>query len=113
MWLSPSLRVKWGPYFDLDTSEKMATVAFAQAALGGVPEPLITKRQAVETIAPVVGIDNVDAAMTALEEEAQQKADEAAKRFAEQQKVAAAGAQTQLGAQEPTDPNEKKPNAPV
>ncbi len=47
MWLSPSLRVKWGPYFDLDTSEKMATVAFAQAALGGVPEPLITKRQAV------------------------------------------------------------------
>jgi len=85
MWLAPSLTVKWGPYFRSDPAEQKATIEMAQAARGKGPglvgaQPLITRRQAIEIIAPVVGIENIDAAMEALEQEdaeAEQKAADA------------------------------------
>lgn len=115
MWTAPSLRVKYGPYFRLEAAEQKATVDFIQAALGhgagmkGAPA-LITRRQAVEVLAPIMGIENVDAAMEALEKEAADDADAALERMKAQQ--AAMGATAQPGANDkggdkpPADPSE-------
>jgi aconitase B len=70
---------------DRDPAEQKAAIELAQAARGKGPgligaQPLITRRQAVEFIAPILGIENVDAAMEALEAEdavADQKAADA------------------------------------
>lgn len=123
MWLAPSLRVKWGPYFKLEPSEQKATVEFAQAALGKGPglvgaAPLITRRQAVEVIAPIMGIENVDAAMEALEAEAtadaaanveKLKAQQAAMAVTAKSALAAGPAESEPGAK--PDPKSEPPNA--
>jgi hypothetical protein len=83
MWQAPSVRCKWGPYFHVDPGEQKQTVDFVQAARGkgsglAGAQPLITRRQAVEILAPLVGIENVDAAMDALETEDAEEAKKAA-----------------------------------
>lgn len=98
MWQPPSIRITWGEYFAQDPTEKKSTIDFAQAALGKGPglvgaTPLITRRQAVELIAPVIGIENVDAAMQALEDEAKADAAAALQRMQDSQKAMAATAE--------------------
>ena len=68
-WVSPSLQVKWGPYFKPDPAEELQVVQMAQAALGGAPgtKPLVTRRHALEKVAPLFGIENVDAVLDELE----------------------------------------------
>ncbi len=76
-WQTPSLTVKWGSYFGKDPAEEKATVEFVTAALAG---KAITKRMAIEKLAPIFGIENIEAALTELEEEQAKAADEEAKR---------------------------------
>jgi hypothetical protein len=75
-WVSPNIQVRWGEYFKPDIAEQKTTVETTQLAMGGTPGPLLSVRQAVEKIAPIFGIENVDAAVEALEKER----DDAAKR---------------------------------
>jgi hypothetical protein len=65
-WLKPSLALRWGSYTKLDGDEQGQIVdATIKAKDGG----LITRRMAVEKIAPIFGIENVDAVIAALEKE--------------------------------------------
>jgi len=76
-WMAPTLQVKWGPYFKPDPAEQQQVVAMVQLALGGGPnaaEPLITRRAAVEKIASVFNIENVDASLEQLDKEADERA---------------------------------------
>jgi hypothetical protein len=69
-WLSPTLQVKWGSYFKADPDEEQKVVTTTQLALGGTTgEPLITRRIAIEKIAKVYGIENVDAVLTEIDKE--------------------------------------------
>jgi hypothetical protein len=109
MWLAPSLRVKYGPYFRLEATEQKSTVDFVQSALGhgaGMKDApaLITRRQAVEILAPIVGIENVDAAMDALEQEVADDADAAAEKLK--------AAQAAMGTQGVEPADGEKPSAP-
>jgi hypothetical protein len=72
-WVSPSIKVTFGPYFRPDPAEQLQIVTMTQQALGkgvvGGGTPLLTVRTALERIAPIFGIENIDAALEALEEE--------------------------------------------
>lgn len=123
MWLSPSIRVKWGAYFDSDPQEQQQIISLAQAALGKGPglvgaQPLITRRQAVEFIAPIIGIENVDAAMAALEAEGIADAAANAEKLKAQQAAmtpaapAAAASNTTSVDDKSTEPKGAPPAAP-
>jgi hypothetical protein len=75
----PSLHIKWGSYSKPDPTEEKSIVDMVRIALGGSGggEPIITKRVAVETIRPFFNIENVDALLDELEEEAQARQDKA------------------------------------
>jgi hypothetical protein len=80
MWQSPSLLVKWGPYFKTDPQEQLQVIQMVQAALGKTNAggmQLISKRHAVEKIADMFGIENIDAMLKTLEEEEQEAQDAA------------------------------------
>jgi len=101
-WLSPTLQVKWGSYFKPDPDEEQKVVATTQLALGGgatAAEPLITRRIAVEKIAKVYGIENVDAVLDEIDKEqdarAKRELDAATAALAAQNGVG--GAQTNPG----------------
>ncbi len=67
-WLDPSLSLRWGPYTKLDGDEQAKIVdATLKAKQGGI----ITTRMAVEKVGGIFGIENVDAALNALEQEQQ------------------------------------------
>lgn len=68
-WVSPKIQVRWGDYFKPDVTEQKTTVELTQLAMGGTPGPLLSLRAAVEKVAPIFGIENVDAAVEKLEEE--------------------------------------------
>lgn len=65
-WQSPTVTVKWGSYFGRDAEEEKATVEMTVAALTG---KTITRRTAVEKLAPIFSIENIDAALDELEKE--------------------------------------------
>lgn len=74
-WQPPTIKVKWGPYFAADPTEQKSIVDLTVAAMGkGGSQALITRRQAVEKIAPVFGIENVEAALVELEKETEERA---------------------------------------
>jgi hypothetical protein len=74
-WQPPTIKVKWGSYFAADPTEQKSLVDMTIAALGkGSSSALITRRQAVEKIAPVFGIENVEAALKDLEKETEERA---------------------------------------
>lgn len=77
-WSDPSLSLRWGPYTKLDGQEQQLVVT---AAISAKKAGLVTMRTAVEKIAGIFGIENVDAALVALETER----DENAKRALDQQ----------------------------
>jgi hypothetical protein len=65
-WLDPSLSLRWGPYTKLDGAEQSAIVT---ATIAAKKNGIITTRMAVEKVARIFNVENVDAALTALEEE--------------------------------------------
>jgi len=69
-WQSPSLKVQWGPYFRPDPTDQKAVLEMVKVALDS---GVITKRHAVEKVAPIFGIENVDAALDAIEKESAEK----------------------------------------
>lgn len=77
-WLSPSVQVQWGPYFRPDPAEQKQIVDMVIAALGASGgTSLVTRRAAIQKVASIFGIDNVDAAIKALEKEDEEKAKKA------------------------------------
>ena len=84
-WQIPTLTLRWGAYFKPDAADDLAIVQLtAQAKDAG----LITKRMALEKLQPTFGIENIDEALDALEEEAaQRKQEEADSMLAEQQNL--------------------------
>jgi hypothetical protein len=66
-WQAPTITVKWGHYFQPDPAEQKQIVELVKAALDAKS---ITKRMAVEKLAPIFGIENVEAALEEIEEEA-------------------------------------------
>jgi hypothetical protein len=95
-WTSPSLTVKWGDYFSRDPAEEKQTVEMVAAALTGKS---ITRRMAMEKLAPIFGIENIEAALTELEEEQQAAADDELERT--QNELAAAHALTNGNSSKP------------
>lgn len=83
MWVSPLIQVKWGPYFKPDPADQKVVIDLAVAAING---GLITKRIAVEKIASIFDIENVDAVLESLEEEAQETHDSDLEKQVETQK---------------------------
>lgn len=67
----PTLTLKWGDYYKPDATEEGLIVDTAiKAKEGGIA----TLRQAVEMTKRVLGVENVDAAVEALKEEAEERA---------------------------------------
>ena len=66
-WQAPAVTVKWGHYFAPDPAEQKQIVELVGAALTA---KTITKRMAVDKLAPIFGIENIEAALEAIEEEA-------------------------------------------
>jgi len=79
----PSISLRWGPYTKTSPEEQTQVVAMVQQALGagGTGEQLIPKRVAIEKIAPIFGIDNVDAILESLEDEQAEKDERAAEQM--------------------------------
>lgn len=69
-WFGPALRVKWPPYFPPSASDQKVA---ADQVRADYDAKLITRRTAVEKLAPFYGIENVDAYMEALETEADER----------------------------------------
>lgn len=65
------LSLRWGPYMKLDGDEQGKIVT---AALACRKENEITRRMFVEKVAPIFGIENVDAAVDAIEKENEENA---------------------------------------
>ncbi len=63
-WQSPTITVKWGAYFQPDPADEKLIVDTVVAAA-----PHTTKRMRMEKLAPLFGIENVEAALEELEEE--------------------------------------------
>jgi hypothetical protein len=85
-WQPPSITVKWGAYFAPDPTEQKAIVDMVLAALGGGDgTPIIPLRAAVEKIAPIFGLENIDAVMEKLEEEAEKRRQEEEDKAAREQ----------------------------
>jgi N-methylhydantoinase B/oxoprolinase/acetone carboxylase alpha subunit len=69
-WLKPSLALRWGSYTKLDGDEQQQIV---DATIKSHEAGLITLRMAVEKLAPIYGIENVDAVLEALKKEGEEK----------------------------------------
>jgi hypothetical protein len=68
-WTSPSLQLRWGPYFRADVADQKTTVDMVRTALSGDGGALITKRHAVQKIASIFDIENIDVVLTEIEKE--------------------------------------------
>jgi hypothetical protein len=69
-WQAPTLTVKWGSFFAPDAADEKLIVETVVAAA-----PYTTERMRMEKLAPLFGIENIEAALAELEEEQQAKAD--------------------------------------
>lgn len=72
-WLGPPVRLGWGEFFEPSWQDVTQAVAAAQAANGG--KPVMSLRRSVAMVAPVVGIDDIDAEVEAIEEDVRQGAE--------------------------------------
>ncbi len=63
-WQSPTVTVKWGSFFPSDAADEKLIVDTVVAAT-----PHTTKRMRMEKLAPIFGIENIDAALDDLEGE--------------------------------------------
>lgn len=74
-WVGPPLELTWGEFFEPSWQDVTQAVGAAQAANGG--KPVMSARRAVKMVAPVVGIDDVDAELAAIEDESSEGAEAA------------------------------------
>ena len=111
-WVEPSITLRWGPYSKPDPEEQTAIVTLTQAALGGAGgKAVITKRMAIEKIADIFGIEDIDAALDSLEQEQEEAAQKAADAsLTEQQNLHALAAGTKPSG--PGGAGGAKPKAP-
>lgn len=72
-----SIDLKWGEYFDPTPIDLQAAVTAAQAAAGG--RPVISHRTAVRYVASIIGTEDVDAELAAIEQDESGGLDGAAK----------------------------------
>lgn len=82
-WRPPDIQVLWGNYFKPDPEEQQKIIELAQVALGkgGTGTPLITLRKAVEKIASIFGIDNIDSMVEQLEAQTAERERQAMERL--------------------------------
>lgn len=73
----PPIDIAWGEYFDPTPADVQAAVAAAQAAVGG--RPVVSHRTAVRYVASLLGVEDVDAEVAAIEAEEAGGADVATK----------------------------------
>lgn len=97
-WLSPTLNLKWGSYFREDPAEQQQLVAMTVAAKNA---GLITKRIALERLSGVFDVDNIDAVLEALDEEAQQAAADEHEKQMQLQHALASGLKNGTGPGQP------------
>lgn len=64
-WIGPRLALGWGEFFEPSWTEIQSAVAAMQTARGG--GPVVSARRAVEMLAPVLGVEDVDAEVAAVE----------------------------------------------
>lgn len=62
-WLDPPLALEWGDYFDTSWAERLAS---AQAAGQAIGDGVLSKRTAIQQLAPVWGVEDVEAELEAL-----------------------------------------------
>jgi hypothetical protein len=68
-WQPPTITVKWGPYFAADPAEQQQITKMV-VEVGD----LIPLRNRVEKLAPIFGIENVEAALKDVEKEREENA---------------------------------------
>lgn len=73
---TPDIQVTWGEYFKPDPEEQSKLIALVKEALKD--NPLITKKIAVEKIAAIFGIKDVQALLDELEKEAKERVEKMA-----------------------------------
>lgn len=74
-WQAPTVTVKWGSYFEPDAEEEHKIVTMVQEAMGGKSgKPIIQLRHALEKVAPIFGIENIESALADLEKEHEEAA---------------------------------------
>jgi hypothetical protein len=66
-WLGPPIKLGWGEFFEPSWQDVTQAVAAAQAANGG--KPVMSLRRSVAMVAPVVGIDDIDAEVSEIEDD--------------------------------------------
>lgn len=66
MWLDPNLSLRWGPYFHEASEDNARTIDMVIKAKA---EGIIQLRTAVERIASIFDIENIDQYVAALEED--------------------------------------------
>ncbi len=67
VWIGASLSLAWGAYFDPSSSDRQAAVDTAMKANGG--RPVLSQRAAVQSVAPMFGVRDVDAELAAIDGE--------------------------------------------
>ncbi len=76
-WTAPSLSLRYGPYFKADIDDQKKVIEACRTAIGGGAaggEPMVSRESILKLLAPIFGIDNVAAAMKALDKEQGEKA---------------------------------------
>ncbi len=70
----PDIKTVWGSFFKADPEEQSKIVAMTIAALGGKGgTPIVPLRVGLQRVAPIFGIDNVDAVMAELLKEREER----------------------------------------
>ena len=102
-WVDPMIVPKWGPYFKQAADDQSKVV---DGTIKAKAEGLITLRTAVERVAPIFGIENVDQYVEALEAEAEQAQTKAL------EMREAMGVSKGMSDEEGSEDEDEEPNAP-
>lgn len=85
--VSENIKLNWRPYFAPTWNDIVLATTGMKNANGG--KPTVSQRTSVQAIAPLVGVENIDAEMARIEEEADAEMQKAQDAFAQQQESAA------------------------
>jgi hypothetical protein len=99
-WTGPSLTLRWGEYSKPDPADEAVVVT---ATVAAKTAGLITQRMALEKLQRIYGIEDVNAAIVTLEEEATKRRDDA---------VAHAGNMAKTAGPQPPGPQPGQPKEP-
>lgn len=67
VWIGAALSLQWGPYFEPSAADRSTAVETAMKANGG--RPVLSLRTTVATVAPLFGVQDVDAQVESIERE--------------------------------------------